>query len=259
LGIEKQSIEYCQNLSEESHQLQESLVEITQQYDALNKNYTLELGNQIKAVIGQIENLDKTVQKLEENRSYLLMEIDRVVANEREVKRQLSIKEEIWDYKTLIDLVSEERIEDIVSLAPEVEEYANIMLEHILDARFRIQFTGERMTKSGSYRPEFTPQIFCDGKLRKSPSGGEKSLIGEVLRSSIGLVQSKKFASGGSMVRDEVTGFLDSKSVDEYMTILQTTLKMGEFFQIIYITHTDSYEHADAILKMSQDGSITIQ
>jgi hypothetical protein len=57
--------------------------------------------------------------------------------------------------------------------------------------------------------------------------------------------------NGGTLVRDEVTGFIDTTNIGVYMDMLRTGITAGYLDQVVYCSHIENVtDQADTIIRL---------
>lgn len=132
---------------------------------------------------------------------------------------------------------------------PEVASHVNELLATPWGGRFSIRFDTLRQLVSGEFSEDFVIKVFDAGRERDAEdlSGGERAVLSEAI--GLGVARFNADRSGirwDTLVRDETAGALDAKSAIEYVAMLRRARQLGEFHQLLFVTHSrEVWEAAD--------------
>lgn len=158
---------------------------------------------------------------------------------------------------------------EIDASGPTVSAICNDLLQASFGGRFSVALTtqAEKKTKGrdGSTMKEvFTINITDSerpGEMRDLTdlSGGEQIIVDEALKAALAVFCNRRSdVPIRTCWRDETTGPLDADNSDRYISMLRRLLTLGNFDQIIYITHSeDAAAQADAQIHV-KGGQVSI-
>ncbi len=170
-----------------------------------------------------------------------------------------------WEYLARVFGADEIQLLEIQSAGPELSALVNELLEGCLDNKFEVRFRTQRPRADGrgfvddfdmEVRNKSLDRTFTVDEL----SGGQFVLVNEALNLGIAMYNARK-GEGiryEMLFRDETIGALDHHNGLEYVRMLRRAMEIGEFYQVVFISHTPGvWELADRVVEV-KDGRVKI-
>lgn len=148
---------------------------------------------------------------------------------------------------------------EIDAAGPEIAAIANELLELYPHKKFTIEFVTlkEKASKPGEFKEVFDVIVYDGPKRRlfENLSGGERVIVAEAISLSLAIRNARtNRIKYETLWRDETTGALDETNAEAYVEMLRKARELGEFDQVIFVSHLAiAYDSADARI-MLHDG-----
>lgn len=204
-----------------------------------NSELSLLLGARVnkEGILRSNENIKSQLNSLSDSLTVALSEVDR------------------WKlYKLAVSPKGIQALETDAA-GPEISSICNEILAQTFGSRFSIKIETLRELVSGKkIKDEETGEMVTEQREKLlikvidnektvegeifNKSGGEKSILGEVLSLSIAIYNKlKQSLDYKTLIRDEVTAALSLENSQKYLHMLRTAQKIGHFDQVVYVSH----------------------
>jgi len=171
---------------------------------------------------------------------------------------------DLGDWRLLEEAMGKDGIPQlrIDAAGPEVSALATEILRVSWGTRFSIaiETTRELVTREGT--AEAFEIVVWDGGERRTVedlSGGERVVIHIAISLACAIYNRRKSGiDWRTLMIDEMDGALDRQHAQHYVPMLRRARELGEFHQILYVSHRPSVIEAADVVVTVEDGRLTV-